>query len=428
MLRPSRFGLTGTLTLVATLLACAPASAPLLGSSSGTGPGTTPGADSTGIRTEGPSPTPISTSLGDGWERVPEQASLAGASLAHVVWTGKRFVATGSVGDSARIFDSVDGRTWHAQPSLTYGGLSLGAYAYVAIAAGLRGVVIVGSPAGDHPQAASWSSPDGLSWTPAPDAPSLHAAPGNWLQMNGLTAAADGWVAVGEENPICSCADAWISAVAWRSPDGLHWTRQPDGADLAHAAMTGVTSGGPGFVAIGHAIDETPGRGSNALYVHPVAWTSADGASWTRVPEPVVFNFPNQAEDPITVVWNGHRVVAVGTVTPESGSDSSVVWWSDDGRSWSGGVELLGPHGPTGSVIAIRDGFMALEAEGTGASTCPGRIWASTEGSAWSCAASSSALNAFVPRAIAASGDFEIVAGNGEAPPYDLEILVRAIR
>jgi hypothetical protein len=311
---------------------------------------------------------------------------------------------------------------------LTYGGLRLGAYAYVAIAAGPRGVVIIGSPGGDHPQAASWSSPDGLSWTAAPDAPAMHAPTGDWLQMNGLTAGADGWLAVGEENPICSCVDAWISAAIWTSADGLHWTRQASGADLAHAAMTGVTTGGPGFVAVGHAIDETPARGSNALYVHPVAWTSADGTSWTRVPEPAAFDLPNQAEDPITIVSNGHRLVAVGTITPESGIDSSVAWWSDDGVKWSGGVELQASHGPTGSVIVVRNGFLALEAEGAGASTCPGRIWTSTDGSGWSCAATSAALSDFVPRAIAASGDIEIVPGNDAAPPYDLEILARDIR
>jgi hypothetical protein len=377
--------------------------------------------------TSSPAPTLASIPPTAEWRLVPDQPSLTTASLQLVVWTGARFVATGSDGDRAVVFDSPDGRTWHAQSALPARGLRLGAYAFRRLAVGPMGVVIIGWPDGERPPAMSWYSPDGLTWTVAPDQPSLHATSGEWLQMNGVTAVDRGWIAVGEENPVCMCTSSWISAVVWSSGDGLHWTRKTVGEDLAHAAMTSVTAGGPGLVAVGHALDAKPAAGTNVLNLHAVVWTSTDGASWSRVPDTDAFHLPG-GTDPAAVVSNGKRLVAVGTTTIENDLPASVAWWSDDGRGWIRAEANQPPHGPTDGVVVAPGGFMALESDASGPSSCLGGIWTSVDGTTWSCAVTSGAPAGFSPRSIAVSPDAEVVVGNGNAEPYPTSILVRDLR
>src|SRR3954447_453105 len=63
--------------------------------------------------TIGASPAAISSDRSAGWQAVPAQASLAGISLDDVVWTGVRFVASGSDRDGHLFLPvSTDGVSW----------------------------------------------------------------------------------------------------------------------------------------------------------------------------------------------------------------------------------------------------------------------------------------------------------------------------
>ena len=201
---------------------------------------------------------------------------IAAVQLLHVVWTGQRFVATGSaLGGAGAIVDSTDGEVWHrqqldgtdARPDV--------------LAAGPRGVVAIGL-IGER--LASWSSPDGLRWT-VHESAFPATIDGNEVSVTAVVATDVGWLTVGRTDPFCNhaCGLDPVRALAWTSSDGLHWSRVADQAAFAKSGMTDVTRGGPGFVAVGLAGD------------HAAVWTSVDGAVWTRVHDaPLFHRLPSQ--------------------------------------------------------------------------------------------------------------------------------------
>ncbi|AKU15181.1 hypothetical protein [Luteipulveratus mongoliensis] len=76
-------------------------------------------------------------------------------------------------------------------------------------------------------------------------------------------------------------------AASWTSPDGVTWTRHADADGLSSAvgeqtAASGVTSTGSGFVALGSTMRGDAG----GLVVVPLAWLSQDGVGWRRVALP----------------------------------------------------------------------------------------------------------------------------------------------
>jgi hypothetical protein len=395
-------------------------------------PSPAPGTSSPAPGTSSPAPSTPSSPSGATWETVPLPPALDGVHLGVVAWTGQRFLAAGVKDDALVVADSADGLGWNLQPPLpTRGGQDrLGTIQ--GIAAGPRGVVIVGSITGvGRTGTAAWHSPDGLGWTLAPEPPGLEADRGGAVTVDAVAAGEDGWLAVGEENPTdVECVACWISAITWTSQDGLHWTRSAEGGDLAEAALTGVTAvGGPGYMGVGTALDREPWQGAEGLALHAVVWTSPDGRSWTRVPDADLFHDASGVNAP-AVALSGGRLVAVGwTRAEEQDMTSSIAWWSDDGRAWSRVLALRPAPGPTGGVLAVRDGFMAVgtrAASGPGA--CPAGIWASSDGMAWSCAVASTDIVGFVASGIAASPDTVVVVGSGEAEPNPPMILVRRLR
>jgi Tol biopolymer transport system component len=102
-------------------------------------------------------------------------------------------------------------------------------------------------------------------------------------------------------------------ATAWTSSDGATWTRTP-AEDLDRADIFDIRSGGPGFIATGSAVPE--GGLERAI------WTSEDGVSWSRLPDDPVFDdsFIN------AVGSGGPGLVAVGSQLG--------VWYSSDGSAW----------------------------------------------------------------------------------------------
>lgn len=345
--------------------------------------------------------SPATPSTADGWRPVPEQASVQGVQFQSVVWTGMRFVAMGLVlGGGGAFLDSRGGLTWHLQT--TCAGCSYPAH----LASGPRGVVAVGA-VDNRP--ASWFSPDGLRWTVHAGAFSMPAIGTDTFEVTAAVATKDGWLALGREDPACNmnCGLAPVRALAWTSSDGLHWSRVADQRSLGGAAMTGVTRGGPGFVAVGLA-----GR-------HAAAWTTADGATWSRVPDAPLFHELPSADPSLwttmSAVAAGHgSVVAVGTEgNGGAHGPAARAWWSADGRTW---VPAGGEGFASGGEIDVRiesvtptsAGFLAV---GVSTGACRPGLWASTDGRAWQCVASGPAFTGFRPYAAAASPSVEVAVG-----------------
>jgi hypothetical protein len=388
----------------------------LLAACSATSPaspaGTTTASPTTGAATSAPlvSSTPSITaitaitatpSIAAGWRPVPDQASVQGVQFQSVVWTGTRFVAMGLVlGGGGAFLDSPDGLTWHLQA--TCPGCSYRAH----LASGPRGVVAVGA-IDNRP--ASWFSPDGLRWTVHPDAFSVPALGTDTLEVTAAVATNGGWLAVGREDPACNmnCGLAPVRALAWTSSDGLHWSRIRDQASLGGAAMTGVTRGGPGFVAVGLA------------GTHAAAWTSADGATWSRIPDAPLFHELPSADPSLWTTMSGvaaeHGVVVVVGYEGNGGAHGPAAraWWSTDGSTWAPAEgEDFASGGEVdvrlGSVTPTPAGFLAV---GISTGGCRPGLWASTDGKAWQCIASGATFTGFSPYAAAASSSVEVAVG-----------------
>lgn len=361
-----------------------------------------PGLDLTPAPTVSPGSNPTASptaSVAGAWKRAPDQPSLRAVQLQHVIWTGTRFVATGTDGS---FLESPDGLAWSLQDQSWPTGQVWG------MAAASRGVVAVGEIDG---HAATWFSSDGSTWSIGPDAGSLHASDGAVIRMRDVTETGDGWLAVGEEDEPCQIGCPLpIRAVIWTSADGIDWSQAPADASLANAAMTGVTRAGPGYVAVGQSSPmPTPG----------VVWTSTDGRSWSRVADAPILHPPPDTDQTfgafmqaVTIGREG-TLVAVGSVGSQEVA-SALAWWSTDGETWAAGTGDRFRYGQLFDVAATPTGFLATGP--SGALSCLGGIWSSTVGRSWSCVAEDPAFTDFAAYAAAASPYVEVVVGFG--PPF----------
>jgi hypothetical protein len=343
-----------------------------------------------------PSPVP---SLALGWERATIQTGLS-APLTRVVWTGTRFLAVDAV--DGTLLDSTDGRTWHQQPRIADG--------YVGqVAAGPEGIVATGSRNAEG-VVAIWHSADGLNWSPAPDAASLHGG-GYFITMAAVMATSAGWLAVGGENLSCiPGACRLVRAVAWTSPDGLEWTRSSDSAVMQQAEMTGVVHPPSGYVAVGDAAAD-PSRTDSAI--RPAVWTSPDARTWTRSDQLPVVKAAADADVVLDgVAVTGSRVVAVGHVSTQAGGpEDAFAWWSDGGK-WSS-VEIGRFTLSQGvRIVAVSGGFLAMFGFGTD-TTCSSAIWSSADGSSWSCIGNDPAFAGSAVSDAAAAPEVEVLVGSG---------------
>jgi photosystem II stability/assembly factor-like uncharacterized protein len=190
-------------------------------------------------------------------------------------------------------------------------------------------------------------------------------------------------------------------------PEGavFTWTRVEDttGAltDAGNEFVSQVIAGGPGLVAVGaddSGCDWGPWwqlYGESGFSLLENAWTwqcggavwlSADGESWTRVPDPDgVFSVESGVGTLTGIADNGSRLVAVGVTGTESPDPASAfgpragVWVSDDdGTTWTRVPHDEAVFGGEGrhlmlSVIATDFGFVAAGDE----------LWSSPDGWTW---------------------------------------------
>jgi hypothetical protein len=314
------------------------------------------------------------------WSRVPhDEAALGGIgyqTMSSVVAAGPGLVAVGrnlygtGYGDAA-VWTSPDGLAWSPVPSVDGGSAGMSS-----VAVGGPGLVAVGWDESVVPwDAAAWTSVDGLAWSRVPDVEAAFGGAGNQT-MSSVVAGGPGLVAVGLDE---SGGDA--DAAVWTSADGFSWSRLPHDeaafGGTGNQAMSSVAVGGPGLVAVGYS---EPGDDAAAA-----VWTSTDGLAWSRVPhDEAALGGPND-QAMRSVVAGGPGLVAVGW--DASGGDwQAAVWTSSDGLVWSR-VRHLGAVFGGASVIWSRavggPGMVAVGADGSGGDS-DAAVWTSADGLAWS--------------------------------------------
>ncbi|MBV9451460.1 MAG: hypothetical protein JO345_36795 [Streptosporangiaceae bacterium] len=175
------------------------------------------------------------------------------------------------------------------------------------------------------------------------------------LAMNGMAAAGEVQVAVGS-------VDGYPAI--WRRQHLGSWTLVSSSALTAGqhrlAALTGVTRGPEGWLAVG-----VPG---------PIAFTSADGVTWQPAPGNIVRDMAGAPA--VTVAAGAAGYVIAGNLAAPGGGRIADVWWSPDLTSWS---QVRGMNDE--QVLAV-----ASDAHGfVSAGSRDGRpaVWTTADGRSW---------------------------------------------
>jgi hypothetical protein len=211
------------------------------------------------------------------------------------------------------------------------------------------GMIAVGSDldAGGNDQGQSWSSPDGVTWTPAelpPNAPHLATA-------------------VAKANVVVAFGDDQESPLAWISRDGgANWYEESidiEGQDVAELslAVEDVTATNDGYVAVGD------GCCIGAAQLVPIVFLSADGTQWQGTPLA-----PDEAQAMRRVALLGNNLLAAGVETYmdfEENKDfiGGRSWTSTDGTEWVAGPQF--PELGDGNVTALAVGSAGVVVAGT---------------------------------------------------------------
>jgi hypothetical protein len=275
------------------------------------------------------------------WQRVGGLQAPEGSLMEAVAWTPHGFVAVGGLGSAAAAWTSPDGRTW--TPASVQSPTVAGTARMDAVAPAQGRLVAAGDVGSTVTpgRAEVWTSTDGQTWATSDDAPSFSGA-----TISGLAADASLVVAVGS----VADADGRRSATTWSSVDGRSWMPGALDPSFAGAQILAVTTGGPGFVAVG-----TADGGLRAA-----AWTSADGVHWTAAaPGTGSTNYGQRIA--MTGVTRVGTTLVAGGQRDSAGNGSSVVWVSADGSSWRrvpdpasfGGAEMTAITAGASGLVAV---------------------------------------------------------------------------
>ncbi|HEY8990227.1 MAG TPA: hypothetical protein VIM39_14475, partial [Candidatus Limnocylindrales bacterium] len=240
-----------------------------------------------------------------------------------------------------------------------------------------HGLVAFGSDGGQGsgsfrpPTLVSTSSSDGLHWsTPSPI--DVSGFP-DQIDIAQVTEGPAGLVAVGRY-PADTCGGPPVIAGLWHSTDGTAWRRVALPRSMVRGHVEGLDGGSAGYIATGKQSDgKTPG-----------IWLSQDATTWRTLPLPK----PPSG----TLVVNGATsfagglVVAGAVLGPEGcGGASSIhpaAWWSADGSSWTR-ESLPGASTAAGASLSIHrlndEEIVAVSQAGDTPDA-----WVSTDGRTWS--------------------------------------------
>jgi hypothetical protein len=295
-----------------------------------------------------PTPRPWSA-----WTAGSFDADVRGIYFTDAVWTGTRFVAIGNGFDYSRLTVAVsrDGHRWHIEKTLA-------PYALLpAIAVGGGTIVVTGTVMHDGP--ASWTSPDGLTWTMHGDGFELPQAPRFESQVRDVVHGPDGWVAVGERT--VSTQARTVTSMVWTSTDGVRWRWQAGGT-LEQSGMQAAAAWDRGYVAVGQSGD------------HAGIWTSPDARTWTQVEDDPMFHDSDRTMVGQGIAASGDVAVAFGErCGPSEDCQGIRVWTSSAGDPWSQSYRDEAAV-PASDVVATRDGFYLVTIAGIASST-EGRRW-----------------------------------------------------
>jgi hypothetical protein len=186
--------------------------------------------------------------------------------------------------------------------------------------------------------------------------------------MTAVAATPEGLLAVGQQLPPST-------AVAYRSPDGRHWTPEPAFEPGDDTAALGVAADGDRRLIVGR-------RGPAGA-----AWLSVADGTWQASPSPEL-GAPagGTAELRAAVPWGGGWV-AVGSVDADAAHRTAAIWRSADGLAWervTGGPGFLGSAAYGVAAAGDRLVVVGSGAGGeTSATPAPGVAWISDDGSSW---------------------------------------------
>jgi hypothetical protein len=183
------------------------------------------------------------------------------------------FVAVGLEFFSGRsqvtVFTSADGRSWTERSVIE----PVDGFRPFGVSAASGRIVLVGdTPFGPESDGRIWVLDEDTSWTRIQSGPLGLDGPGNQILTSIAWNSATGFVAGGS-------ITRGVNEVPglWRSPDGLTWTRLPEGTPPTgggNAAVQRIVAVGSGFLASG--MSDAGAR----------VWRSTNGISWTAVPPP----------------------------------------------------------------------------------------------------------------------------------------------
>lgn len=161
---------------------------------------------------------------------------------------------------------------------------------------------------------------------------------------------------------LASAPPLWTAPPASEVPDAKSPFRLVDGIGDRHA-VSSVTAGGPGYVAVGWRWSVDEGR----------VWTSVDGRTWVRQPNDITNGYLEEIVEFNGVLYAfGHESGAFTGVGP------GTVWRSSDGVSWTQTASISQAGAHWRDVLATDDGLIAFET-GDGF----GEVWLSSDGTSW---------------------------------------------
>jgi hypothetical protein len=254
------------------------------------------------------------------------------------------------------------GSRWRLAPQHAPGGgpAPLG-YPAARLAGGPAGWLAVG------PQA-TWTSPNGQSWTLAATRGLAPVHPGDEMWV--LNSTSRGFLAAGTNGS---------QAVIWTSPDGLTWQRGT-GPQLG-LALPGETVQSISYIASRGADTVIAGTIAKDGTTYSGAWLSTNaGATWTRVTIPV----DHGASTAIAGLgFDGSGLIAVRPGRSAAGVSDGVAYFSPDGRSWqyAAAIDAGAAAGWTPGLVKGSDnGVVAVGATSAGqiiayTSSGPGGSW-----------------------------------------------------
>jgi hypothetical protein len=353
------------------------------------------------------------------WSRVPHDKAVFGEegnqSMSSVIAGGPGLLAVGGDGlhqsGAAAVWTSVDGITWSrvAHDEAVFGGA--GEQWMGTVTTGGPGLVAVGWElvSGFNANAAVWTSSDGVSWSRVPHDEDIFGGQ-SYQAMSGVTAGGPGLVAIGEDRS----RDFEDGDVAvWTSADGFTWSRVAhDEAVFGTGGVTSVTRADSGLiVAVG---SEGPDDSN-----HAAVWTSVDGFTWSRVPhDEAVFGGEGQ-QGMSSVTVGGPGLVAVG-MAGSADHPHAAVWTSPDGFTWSrvpddeSVFRGAGPREAGGqameNVAANGQSLVAVGYDGEGAA-----VWTSQDGISWSRVPNENGLAAGWVSSVTFGGPGLVAVGNDGA-------------